>query len=78
MGCVLTRGVTIFSFQLTLILADAPNLPQKYMNKEETIISRVEVYQKNWAKKLVKDKTYESESDYVRTLIDNDIQANSK
>lgn len=48
------------------------------MNKEETIISRVEVYQKNWAKKLVKDKTYESESDYVRTLIDNDIQANSK
>jgi Arc/MetJ-type ribon-helix-helix transcriptional regulator len=48
------------------------------MNKEETIILRVENYQKNWVRKLVKDKTYESESDYVRTLIDNDIQANSK
>lgn len=48
------------------------------MIKEKTIIVRVEVYQKKWAKKLVKDKSYESESDYIRTLIDNDIQANSK
>ena len=46
--------------------------------KEETIIVRVYKYHKKWVKKLVRSGAYISESDYIRTLIDNDIQANSK